>query len=207
MKNRFIKAMEIGLAHEKEGISYFNLVTELHGTTEKVFDRGAEITFFTWFLENFDLGEYDRDEEAYLTKKAFFEHLIDNERGKTYHEKTRQPILFNLLESKWFLNGLAAKQYLDFQELHESRKAARRASVLAICSILIAIATILLSTFFELNAPEPPYGVKMAEPSQKVEEIEGRIDFIEGQLKRENDSLREELFKADLMLGIYEDGP
>ena len=73
--NRYIKAMEIGLANEENGISYFDLVYELHGSKEKCFSEGAEITFYSWFKNNFELGTVDHELFSGTSKGQFQDFL------------------------------------------------------------------------------------------------------------------------------------
>lgn len=195
--NRYIKAMEIGLAHEKEGISYFDLVYELHGTKEKVFSKEAEFTFCNWFLENFDA--IDGEVWPVLVNKSelFQKFLQHNERGGTYHNKGVDRKMYNFLDAPFFLKGNAAKQYLDYQELVESRKAATQAKKQSNISIGIAIFALLVSSVLGIysmgTAPKPPYDVKVIENNTSTQ-----------QLEMENDNLREELYKAEMMLEAYE---
>lgn len=146
--NRYIKAMEIGLAHEKEGITYFDLVHEIHGTKEKVFTTEAEYTFFNWFIENFDGIEGVSWPGQVNLSALFHKYLIYNERAKTYHLRRTNSKMYDYLDVPFFLKGHAAKQYLDYVELKESRKNAIEAKRHSNISIWLAVGAIIISIAF-----------------------------------------------------------
>lgn len=200
--NRYIKAMEIGLAHEEEGITYFDLVYKLHGTRERVFTMEAEKTFCTWFLENFSALEMDFSRSSkVLLSDAINAFLIQNYKGSTSHERGNNERLYDYLNQKWFLNGEASKQYLDYLELQESRLASQQARKQSNFSIVIAIVALIVTSIFGLaslkyqpETAQPPYDVKI------IEDKSGK-----DQLEKENKELREELFKAEMMVKVLEE--
>ncbi|RIV68767.1 hypothetical protein [Flagellimonas aequoris] len=203
--NRYIKAMEIGLAHEKEGISYFELLNQIEAQLGYEFSLGAESSFFEWFIDNFSSGigklnmsHFKRDILRYLEDKEIND--IDPEFGK-------YKALMAILNKPYRLDGHAAKQYLDYQELVESRQMAqdareasreanRKASKsirLAVWAIVVSAAVGLFSIIIDLVAfsksPVPPYDVKIMEDKTRTQ-----------QLEKENGQLKEELYRAEMML-------
>src|SRR5690606_25698802 len=100
---------------------------------------------------------------------ALYSYLIENANGSTYHERGVNVRLYDYLNQKWFLNGEASKQYLDYLELQEARLAAIQSRKQSNWSIVIAVGAIVLSTVFGIismyqqeNA-QPPYEVKIIE--------------------------------------------
>ncbi|WP_339725706.1 hypothetical protein [Maribacter stanieri] len=205
--NRYIKAMEIGLANEENGISYFDLVYELHGSKEKCFSEGAEITFYSWFKNNFELGTVDHELFSGTSKGQFQDFLRKNDNDGKYHIDGYYPEFYRILNDKWFLNGTAAKQYLDYLELKESRiaaseaqKSSLKANEKANISIKVAIVTIVISVLLGLiplfkksKTPKPPFEVKIIEDKTRNDE-----------LKKEVQDLKEKLYKAEIMISSFE---
>jgi len=192
--NRYIKAMEIGISNEKNGISYFDLVYKLHGTKNQVFTMEAEQTFCEWFIQNFScLNDYNiyRAGSVPVDFRLF---LIENSKGTDYHSRGANMQLYDHLNQKWFLNGNAAKQYLDFQEFKAARKNSLIATSFAIISILIAAITFWFSYQSDLNKPHPPYEVKVIEDNIRSNNLE-----------KENRDLQEKLYKAELMVRSLEE--
>ncbi|MBW8241476.1 hypothetical protein K1F50_01600 [Muricauda oceani] len=185
--NRYIKAMEIGLAHENEGISYFDLVYELHGTKEKVFSKEAEITFFKWFQDNFDC---EGPSWSHINNNLEFKnYLTRNENSKHYHVKDHDVNLHNLLNNLFFLKGSGAFQYQEYLELVESRKTAAEAKRQSNISIGLAIGAIIISIVFGIISLLSTQNVKIMEDKTRTQ-----------QLEKENGQLKEELYKAEMML-------
>lgn len=191
--NRYIKAMEIGLSHEEEGISYFDLVAELETKQGEPFIQSAYITFYYWFVENFTTTHSDLMKLDGLKRDI---HLYFGYKSQKNLDKTRQEKLAGIeatLKVKWFLKGTASKQYIDYVEYKAARKSSVRATYLASFSILIAIASFYLTYQSSKETPRPPYDVKVIEDKSRAE-----------QLERENGELRDELYKAEMMLEAYE---
>lgn len=187
--------MEIGLANEENGITYFDLVYQLHGTPDKVFAMEAEQTFFIWFLKNFSAMNMLYSRGASQNISYFFrEFLRGNSKGSTYHKKNVDPHLYGHLNQKWFLNGEASKQYLDFQELQQSVKSANSARNWAIISIIVALFAIGISAYSVISSPNLPYDVNIIEDKTRTDE-----------LQKENNQLKEELFKAEMMVKVLEE--
>lgn len=187
--------MEIGLAHEKEGITYFDLVKELESQTNFKFGKESELTFLVWFSQNFRRSENELSQHDV----AIYRHYLDQKNGDTISvERIRlADDIKTKLNFKYWLNGEASKQYLDYLELQESRKAATQAKRQSNISIGIAIFALLVSSvlgiYSMVTAPKPPYDVKVIEDKSRVE-----------QLERENGKLKDELYKAEMMLEAYE---
>jgi hypothetical protein len=193
--NRYIKAMEIGLANEDEGITYNDLVKELEVFYGRKMTIHAESTFYYWFVDNFSAtNEALKNQSGW---KSYFLHYyyFKNNIKKRESNLTKSGVdLFKQLDNiKWFLNGQAAKQYLDYVELTDARKQAKQTSYFSIISILIAVTAIGIGIFQNNDNPQPPYDVKIIEDNTKVKE-----------LQKENDNLREELHKAEMMVRVLE---
>jgi hypothetical protein len=192
--NRYIKAMEIGLAHEEKGISYFDLVKGLRQDIGDEWAKEAEITFFYWFIENFQPKQRIRNNDD-LGTNFFIWRMKNPNPSDSDLTGVMSGELQLELGQKWFLKGQAAKQYLDYLELQESRIAATQARKQSNYSIWIAIGAILISTLLGAysikSSPEPPYDVKIVDDRTGIKELE-----------KENDSLRNELHEAQILIGI-----
>ena len=187
--------MKIGIANEKKGISYFDLVYKLHGTKNQVFTMEAEQTFCEWFIQNFScLDDYSNN--VGLVPVDFHKFLYENFKGSDYHARGANMHLFDYLNQKWFLNGNAAKQFLDYQEFKAARRNSLIATMFAIVSILIAAVTFWFSYQSDLNSPKPPYEVKIIENSINPNNLE-----------KKNMELKEKLYKAELMIKSLEEKP
>ncbi|KAB7528230.1 hypothetical protein F8C76_10185 [Flagellimonas olearia] len=210
--NRYIKAMEIGMAHENIGITYNNLIDKIQKDSGKM-TIYAESTFYYWFVENFSATNIEA--KLYTGWKTsfqyyyYFKHGITKPKGNLTESGES---LYRQLDSlKWFLNGEASKQYVDYLELQESRQTAQDAREasreanekaaksirLAIWAIIVSAAVGIFSVIIDLAAfsksPVPPYDVKVIEDKSRAE-----------QLERENGELKDELYKAEMMLEAYE---
>lgn len=165
--NRYINAMEIGNANEKDGITYFELVNQLEKIMGYKFDSNSESTFYYWFVDNFSTynneiklnSRWKADFHSYLNKKHQFSRLDIDIQNKGH----QMEINFKLIQ--WFLNGEASKQYLDYIELSESRIAATDARQKSIVSIRIAVAALLASAILGIYSiypnPKTPYDVRI----------------------------------------------
>lgn len=185
--NRYIKAMEIGLANEEKGISYFDLVKELEKQPNSKFGKESELTFLVWFSQNFrrsdkDLTRGDVENYRWHLKLRDGEDLSDVQKRTANNIESK-------LKFKYWLNGEAAKQYLDYQELVESRKASTQAKKQSNISIILAILAIIISTVLGYSTQD----VKIVEDGTRTL-----------QLERENSQLKDELYKAEMMLEVYE---
>ena len=204
--NRYIKAMEIGLANEDEGISYFDLIKGLDKFKGKSMGEEAEMTFFTWFNENFTSGEGKVDAQGY--SGYFIQYLKSKDKDGSKIQKDKEQYVDALkkdLAKKYFLDGQAAKQYLDYQELQQSVQTAKDAQTASIeanqkstTSIRIAIAALIASAVLGIvqivASRNPTYEVKIIEDNTKVNE-----------LQKENVNLREKLYKAEMMVKVLEE--
>lgn len=210
--NRYIKAMEIGLANEKNGISYFDLLEQLEKGLGDKLGEGAEKTFVTWFINNFSSDVNKMSNNHIATN---FTYYIKDKYGQDF-ARDYQPYVDSLksdLNKKYWLDGTASKQYLDYLELQESRITANNAQTASIeankkaaTSIKLAIgaifASVLLGVYSIYSSPEPPYDVKIIEDNTRAIELE---KVNEG-LKKKNDSLSKELFKAEIMVRVLKEG-
>jgi hypothetical protein len=190
--NRYIKAMEIGLAHEKKGISYFDLLEKLNASMGEKMNVGAEKTFVVWFTENFSSDNFKRNNGDIVSNYVTYIIYRNDETFNTDEINSAKNVERWLKKLHW-LDGQAAKQYLDYQELVESRKAATQAKKQSNISIGIAIFALLVSSLLGIysmgTAPKPPYDVKVIENNAQQKEVE---------------QLKEELYRAEMMLEAYE---
>jgi hypothetical protein len=154
----------------------------------------AEQTFFIWFIENFSAltMEYKLSTKSHLVAE-FRDFLVANFKGNSYHQRGCNMVLHDYLSQKWFLNGEASKQYLDYLELKESRLAAVQARKQSNLSIMIAIGAIIISSI--LGIATLVYQPENAQPPYEVKVIEDRTRTME--LEKENKELKEKLIKAD----------
>lgn len=190
--NRYIKAMEIGLAHEKEGITYPDLIEKLNNSTNEPMGSGAEKTFVVWFIENFSADNY---KDSNRNIKEYFTFYLDHRNGKELSSAQRvvaKKTSRTLCKLYW-LDGQAAKQYLDYVEYKSARESSQKAQVAAIISILIAAASFYFTYQATKETPKPPYDVKVIEDNSRAEQLES-----------ENVKLKDELYKAEMMLEAYE---
>src|SRR5690606_10434928 len=118
--------------------------------------------------------------------KAHFNYYYYHKNGIKKRESNltiKGKFLFEQLDSKkWFLNGEAAKQYLDYQELVLARKTATEAKKqsnvsiwLAITAIIVSAVVGIVSIVIDLNVPtppKPPYDVKVIEDNAHTKELE-----------------------------------
>ncbi|MEG3658056.1 hypothetical protein V5097_11640 [Arenibacter palladensis] len=210
-KNRYINAMEIGLANEDEGISYFDLIEGINKMNSKPMGQNAEITFFNWFMDNYTAYRGKGDLKSY--SPYIKDYLNEKQGAKLQQLKVERvdKLKFHLNE-KYFLDGQAAKQYLDYLELQQSVKSAKDAQKASIeankkstISIGIAIVALIVSGVLGalqiVTSPKPPYEVKIKEDNPKVKELEENLK----QKDKEVDQLRQELLKAEMMIRVLEE--
>ncbi len=210
IENRYIKAMEIGLKNEEKGISYFELFLELTGTKSKVLSKEAEISFFAWFMDNFhNPNKVEKDSTLEINEYRDWLYLYNEE--EEYHNlKYINSDLLFLLKERWFLNGHALKQYLDYLELTEARKAAKQAQKSSNISINIAIGAFAVNvvlgfiSFTQSLMPKEAQEVKIIEDKTTVKQLEQEIKELQANYQEENKKLREELNKADMMVKLLE---
>ncbi len=194
--NRYIKAMEIGLANEEKGISYFDLKEQLQRELGTKFCENSESTFVYWFIDNFTYRYGKNDYNSFRSKwLKCLEYNAGNEKN-IVEDITIKGFLIN----KFFLNGNASKQYLDYVELQESRIAATQAHKQSNISIWIALIAIVISgglgTYSIFSSPKPPYEVKVIEDRTSVRQLEKKIKGLEVNYQKENEKLKNELYEA-----------
>lgn len=103
--NRYIKAMEIGLVNEENGISYLELKYNLLNSLSITFDENSESTFIYWFVENFRYRNGWYDNSSFRFKWLGY---LDYENGDLTKLNDHLFIQGFFSESH-FLNGQAAK--------------------------------------------------------------------------------------------------
>ncbi|TDT44963.1 hypothetical protein CLV90_2042 [Maribacter spongiicola] len=193
--NRYIKAMEIGMANEQNGISYFELVKQIEKFQGYSFGKESELSFLFWFSQNFSRS----DQKIKSTDIKNYRLVLDKKYGKTVADvnKGQMELAKKFLRYKYWLDGTASKQYLDYLELQESRIASTQARKQSNISIWIALVAIILSTalgaYSIYSSPKTPYDVKIIEDKTK------NIKF-----EKENKQLKEKLYKAELLIKVLE---
>lgn len=196
--------MEIGLENERDGITYHELIAEIERRTGNEFTKFGECTFMHWFLENYSTPFKPNSNKFYDRYKPCV-NFVKRKHGVSFaHEENQQidTIKRKVLDIKTFLNGEAAKKYIDYQELVEARESSRKAISKANVSIWIAIVGLVLSILFSiLNLFQEPKNIELPEKPLEVNVINNpNIDLT----LRLIDSLRFELQKADFLISIYE---
>ena len=184
--------MEIGLANEETGITYIALEQQVQEALGKPFNKAARSTFVYWFVENFS---YENGKYEPKTFRAHWEGYYKYLDGINEYLGPHN-VIKSFLIRPYFLDGHAAKQYLDYEELQQSVKSANSARNWAIISIIVALTAIGISAYSVFASPNPPYDVKIIEDKTKVKE-----------LQNENDQLKEKLYKAEMMVKVLEDEP
>lgn len=146
--------MKFALENEKCGISYWELVDKINDVTGLNMGIEAEMSFADWFKDNF----YFIHGSAHLIKVSSIKAI----RESSYKEP---PVsggdidtvaAKEQLEKKFFLKGLAAKQYQDYLELVEARRTARNSITIAVFSIVIAILALIINTYFSYKEYKKP---------------------------------------------------
>ncbi|MFD2589087.1 hypothetical protein ACFSQJ_19335 [Croceitalea marina] len=194
MENVYIKSMEIGF-NNPNGIKYFDLKKRIEETTSIKFDSSLESTFIKWIGESF---------ESTFDDKNQLNAIISNSQPYIRFREGVDIIYKNAYDDfsfrSWVIKGATVKQYLDYLELQESRKAAIQAKKQSNLSIWIAIGAIIISTILGvisiLNSPKPP------QPPYDMKIIEDKSGMKE--LQKENDSLKNEIYEAQMLIESYE---
>lgn len=177
--------MEIGFS-TIEGISYSDLKKEIETDMGRSMGRNTEAAFVLWIIEAFEPdGSFPRFLPNYkiaLSNDIRGGKLVSASRN--FYDRFSKTVLV--------IRGSTVKQYLDYIELQESRKAAIQAKRQSNVSIGIAIFALLLSSvlgiFSMRTTPKPPYDVKVIENSLQTKELE---------------RTKEELHKVQMMLEVY----
>lgn len=190
--------MEIGLANEEKGISYFELVKQVEAQLNYKFGVQSELTFLVWFSENFrrsnnKLTASDINDYRWYQKQRdgikFVDSYLTN--AKSIEEK---------LKFKYWLNGTASKQYTDYKEYRATRKSSKLASIFATVSIIIAIISFWYGYQAQNEVPKPPFEVKIIEDKTSVKDLENKIEQIQADFKEQS----EQLYKAEMLISVYE---
>ncbi|WP_048331030.1 hypothetical protein [Bizionia psychrotolerans] len=199
IKNRYITAMEIGLENEANGITYQELIDELEKRLGNKFNKYAECTFVQWYIQNFSTVDTHNENQLNTTIYYSVQYIIAKHNNKIELLKPNDSniIYSKVLREKAFINGDASKKYIDYLELVEARKSSKEAISKANISILIAIATMVISIIFSIwnilnqpTQPNQPYEVKVVNQSPVNNKLV--------------DSLKNELYKADRLISLYE---
>lgn len=199
-RNRYVIAMEIGIENEAKGVTYHELIQKLEDRLGSKLTKYAECTFMQWFLENYSTPSRPNESKVYERYK-YCVYYVKKKHGEEFAKELIESInkyQSKILDIKTFLNGDAAKKYIDYLELVESRESSKTAIKKANTSINIAIATIVISVIFSLYnlknqpaLPQQPYKVEVINQSRQIKQ-------------KLIDSLSVELYKADLLISIYE---
>lgn len=181
MENIYTKAMEIGYKNQ-QGISYFELKSEIEKEFKFSHIKGAELTFIEWFVEFFNQPKDHVKTNILRTAKDYLLHPVPHNATK---EKFKEK--FSHL---FFIKGMTLKYYLDYVEIKRARQNANRAFYGSLIGIIIALGSLWLSS----NAPmpsAPPYEVKIIEDKTSSP-----------QLEKEVKELKEKLY---MLISIYEE--
>ncbi len=148
-------------------------------------------------VENFEIGTVDHELIIEAEKGKFQDFLQKDLNNEMYHTRSHYLALYDLLADKYFLKGTAAKQYLDYLELKESRITSAQARKKSFWSIIIAIGAFVISTILGAysiySSPKPPFDVKVIENTTRTDE-----------LFKDNLELKQELYEAEMLMQIYE---
>lgn len=211
--NIYIKAMEIGYSHN-EGITYKELKRLLQSKISAHIESRREYTFIKWFIENFDAPLMPIQGSAVM--KRYYNVLI-----KDLGDKENLQAYRDFSNKTYFLKGKTVKQYLDYLELKESREQAQIAQLSSTHAIRIAfwslgisaflaVASIIITLYFSVTAPKPPYDVKVIEKSKPIKEMISQDPEYSIYPDNERDgamninTLKDELNKANELIEYYE---
>lgn len=181
--------MEVGFS-KIEGIRYSDLKKQIETDMGRSMGRNTEAAFVLWIMEVFEPdGSFPRFMPNYKI-------AISNDVRSGKLDSASRNFYNRFSKTIWVIKGTTVKQYLDYIELQESRKAAIQAKKQSSISIWIAIFALVVSSvlgiYSMVTAPIPPYDVKVIENKTRVE-----------QLEKENGELRDELHNTKMMLEAY----
>ena len=125
--------MEIGLSNEIEGISYIELKAKLEMELGVKLQKERELTFLSWFMDNFQSKSSKSLDKSKELKRKIVNHIMNIDKGPASKILHRQAYNTTLGKT-FFIKGGAAKQYIDYLELQQSRVAAERSQDAAIKS-------------------------------------------------------------------------
>ncbi|WP_228235893.1 hypothetical protein [Allomuricauda sp. M10] len=187
MNSVYLKAMEIGYSHPY-GIKYFDLKKKIEEETNIVFNPTMEPTFMKWVGDYFDSTYYSKEDlnQDIEYSISFFRDVL---KVNKKYEQAYNSFSFRA----WVIKGETVKHYLDYLELQESRKTAIEAKRQANVSTWLALGAIIISIVLGLVSLLYTQDVRIVENNPRVE-----------QLEKENVRLKDELYKAELMLDAYE---
>ncbi|SRX74771.1 hypothetical protein [Aequorivita antarctica] len=184
-KNIYIKAMEIGY-HSNDGINYFLLKEQLQKALNIKIEKVREYTLVVWFLKNFQTWDVPYNESDIRTDKILYA-IKEHTKGNPGDSNSNTIEFERILAKPFYMKGETVKQYLDYLELKEAREQAKDAQVASTKAIKIAywsvgisaflaLTSIILTLYFSLTAPKPPFDVYINEKPQvwKVPEIYSR---------------------------------
>jgi hypothetical protein len=215
--NIYIHAMEIGYSHN-EGITYKELKRLLQSEISAKLVGRREYTFIKWFIENFDAPLMPIKGSAVM--KRYYNVLVND-----IKDKENIQAYSDFSNKTYFLKGKTVKQYLDYLELKEAREqaqVAQKSSTKAIriafwslaISAILALTSIIMTLYFSITAPKPPYDVYIKEKPQvwKAPEIYSRDaehshspdNIKDGALLQQVNELKDELNNADEPIQYYE---
>ncbi|MEW2922659.1 hypothetical protein AB1A65_14395 [Muricauda sp. ANG21] len=181
-QNIYIKAMEIGFS-KIGGISYLDLKKQIEIEMGSSMGRNTEAAFVKWIVDAFEpVVGFPRGLPNFILGVAnYVMHGKSDSASRTHYDRFSNTI--------WVIKGATVKQYLDYQELVESREAAIKAKKQSNVSIGIALFALIVSSMLGLASLYSTQDVNLIEDKTKVERLE-----------KENQQLNEELYKAEMML-------
>lgn len=192
--------MELGYENQN-GIKYSLLKQKLEesGIT---FGRFLEPAFMKWIGDSFD-SDYSTELQLVNEIRKASAHIKEPDRLDAEYRRA-----YDTFSGKvWVIKGSTVKQYIDYLELKESRESAERAQSasieankksstsikLAVVAIAIGLIGTILTFVQNMDNPKTPYDVRVIEDKTKSKELE-----------KENRELKEELFKAEMMVKVLE---
>lgn len=135
----YMKALELGYENDTNGISFNEVVSELKiDLSNELF----EVNFAHWFYTNFynENFEYSILAQQNSTTDMYYFNKHNYESSKEHNNE------------KSFIRGDSLNKYIDYLELKRTRKSSRNATLISLLSMLIALASIVISGIYPKDA-------------------------------------------------------
>lgn len=193
----YIKAIEIGLENEVEGISYHELKRRLENELSITMSPKREMAFMTWFVNNFDTVT-----SRHLRSPSFLDTickyvLSDEKEGHTYEKG------YDIqLKNTFYVGSTAIKQYNDHKELKLARKSAISAKYWAVVATILAIGSLVVTTKSTISKDAKLVEVVNAVDNSKLELELGEVKELLQSSIKEQIELNARLVKNDSILMI-----
>lgn len=191
MKNIYIKAMEIGFENP-EGIVYSDFRNKLANYLGNSLSPDTEYSLLEWVINSFNTTDIRLDRIQFELSQA----LAFIKKGQQVD--IRYQSAYKKIESALFvIKGQTIKQYIDYLELKESRENSKKAFMTSIISIGIAVLTAIISIYLTAKPSEmflTPIDVRVIDDQTVVPKLEEEIDY-----------LNDQLYKAEILIELYEE--